>query len=50
MYCPNCKIIVNHIECRNEEDVYDFKLDFEEGLFKEEVDESLKFLNGENEE
>ena len=50
MYCPNCKTIVNHIECRNEEDVYDFKLDFEEGLFKEEVDESLKFLNGENKE
>ena len=41
LYCPHCKIEVNHIECKCDEDVYDFKLDFEEGVYDDEVEESF---------
>ena len=47
MYCPHCRIEVNHVECRNEEDVFQFKQDFEDGVFKEELEESLEYLKGE---
>ena len=41
LYCPNCKIECNHIECQNEEDIYNFKLDYEDGVFAEEAEESV---------
>lgn len=44
LYCPNCKIEVNHIECQNEEDVYNFKLDFKEGVYANEAEESLSHM------
>ena len=47
MYCPHCRIEVNHVECRNEEDVFQFKQDFEDGVFKEELEKSLEYLKGE---
>lgn len=48
MYCPHCKLMINHVECRNDEEVYEFKSDFEEGLFEEEVKESLEYINKES--
>ena len=44
LYCPHCKVEINHVECQSEDDIYDFKLDFEEGVFKDEVEESLAFI------
>ena len=44
LYCPYCKMEINHVECQNEEDVYNFKIDFEEGVFADEVEESLAHL------
>ena len=41
LYCPFCKVEINHIECQTDEDVYEFKLDFEKGVFADEVEESL---------
>lgn len=41
LYCYHCGLEVNHVECKNEEDVYEFKLDFESGVFADEVKESL---------
>ena len=41
LYCPYCKMEVNHVECKNDEDVYNFKLDFEEGVFINEVEDSF---------
>jgi hypothetical protein len=32
---------INHVECQTDEDVYNFKLDFEEGVFADEVEESV---------
>ncbi len=44
MYCPYCKLDVNHLECRNDEDAFNFKIDFEEGKYIQEAKESINFL------
>lgn len=44
LYCPHCKCEINHIECRNEEDAYEFKMAFEKGEYVNEVEESLAFI------
>lgn len=41
LYCPHCKVEINHVECKNDEDVYEFRLNFEEGVFADEIEESL---------
>ena len=47
LYCPWCKTMVNHIECKTQDEVYEFKMDFEEGKFEEELKECLTFLQEE---
>ena len=42
LYCPTCGLTVNHIECKNDEEVYEFKEMFANGDFQEEVEISLK--------
>jgi hypothetical protein len=32
---------INHVECQTDEDVYNFRADFEEGVFIDEIEESL---------
>lgn len=49
LYCVHCRTIMNHIECRYKKEVEDFKVDFEAGLFTEEVEECKKFLAEEGE-
>ena len=44
LFCPNCKIEINHVECRNEVESYEFKQKFEAGEFKEEAEASLAFI------
>ena len=41
LYCPCCKVEINHVECQTEEDAYEFKINFEEGVYANEVEESL---------
>ena len=41
LYCPYCKMEINHVECQTDEDVYNFRADFEEGVFVDEIEESL---------
>ena len=41
LYCPYCKMEINHVECQTDEDVYNFRADFEEGVFTDEIEESL---------
>lgn len=47
LYCPWCKMEINHIECRTELEVQDFKKRFENGEFAEEAQESLKYIQEE---
>ena len=44
LYCPWCKLTVNTIECRNDNEVYEFKEAFAAGEYKEELKESLNFI------
>ena len=41
LYCPFCKEEVNHVECKNMEDVEEFRLNFEKGVYKNEAEESV---------
>ncbi len=44
MYCYHCHQEVNHIECKNEEDIREFKENFEKGVYKDECKESLDYV------
>ena len=44
LYCPWCKQEVNHVECRTQQEIDQFKEDFEAGLFVEEAEESIKYI------
>ena len=37
LYCPHCRITLNHIECKDEFDVKEFKTRFAAGEFTEEA-------------
>ena len=47
LYCCNCKTTVNHMECRDDEEAYDFKLAFEQGDFIEEAKASIAYVKEE---
>jgi hypothetical protein len=44
LYCPYCKQEVNHIECKNQEDVEEFLNNFKNGVYKDEAEESISFV------
>lgn len=46
MYCIWCKETVNMIECRNDEEVFEFKENFEKGLYKDEAKDSIDYCRG----
>lgn len=48
MYCWHCGTEVNHIECRNEFEIKEFKENFIMGAFKEEAEESMKISKEHN--
>ena len=37
LYCLHCKEEVNHVECKNEFEVYEFLEDFRNGVFEDEA-------------
>jgi hypothetical protein len=47
LYCPFCKVEVNHVECKTYADVQDFLEAFERGDYKEEAAESMSFIESE---
>ena len=46
LYCVHCKEEINHIECRNIEEVEIFKENFKKGMYIDEAKESLDFVRG----
>lgn len=44
LFCPHCKCDVNHIECRNDEEILEFKEAFENGDYAEEATNSMAFI------
>lgn len=43
MYCPTCRRIVNHIECRNQFEVEEFLEDFKNGVYEDEARAELEY-------
>ena len=41
LYCPHCKVEINHVECKNLEEVEIFHEAFEGGYFKNEAEEPV---------
>ena len=48
LWCPWCGMTLNCVECRNDSEIYDFKMMFEDGEFEEELKESLTHIEEEN--
>lgn len=44
LYCIHCKQEVNHIECKTEADINDFKIEFKNGMFIDEAIESVSYI------
>lgn len=44
LYCPFCRQEVNHIECKTYDDVLEFRENFENGVYKNEAEESISFV------
>ena len=44
LWCPYCKCEVNHIECRNDDEVAEFTAAFEAGEYKDELAASLEYI------
>ena len=47
LYCVFCTQEVNHIECKNFEEVEKFKEDFKNGVFVDEAEESVSYVRAE---
>ena len=44
LYCLYCKEEVNHVECKNLEEVEIFKLNFKNGVYINEAEESISYV------
>ncbi len=44
LYCFHCKMEMNHVECKSDDEVYEFKMDYEEGVFTDEVKDSMAVI------
>lgn len=44
IFCLYCQQEVNHIECKTPEDVLEFKENFENGVYKDEAEESVSYV------
>ena len=44
LYCYHCKQEINCIECKNDNEVYEFKQAFNNGEYKEEAQISLQYI------
>lgn len=44
LYCVFCKQEVNHVECKTLDEIEEFHINFENGVYKDEAEESLSFI------
>lgn len=47
LYCIYCKTEVNHVECRNQDEIDQFLKDFQNGAYKDEAKKSLSYIEEE---
>lgn len=41
LYCPHCKCEINHIEIKSLEDLEEFMMNWETGVYHDEAEESM---------
>lgn len=46
LWCPYCKLEIDHIELKTPFEIEQFKNDFEAGAYKEFAEESINFCKG----
>lgn len=44
LYCPHCKMEVNHVECQTFNDVEEFLENFKNGVYIDEAEESVSHV------
>ena len=44
LWCPTCKMEVNFIECSSDQEIQEFKEQFENGAYKEKLEASLEAI------
>ena len=44
LYCCTCKEEINHIECKNDCEVAEFKINFMNGVYKDECEASISYV------
>lgn len=44
LYCLTCRREVNHVECRTPDEVEEFCDNFKNGVYKNEAEESIRFV------
>lgn len=44
LYCVRCRQEVNHVECKTYDEVQEFRYNFENGVYKNEAEESICFV------
>lgn len=44
LYCVFCKQEVNHVECKTLDEIEEFRINFENRVYKDEAEESLHFV------
>lgn len=43
LYCIHCQKVINHVECKTQEEVEQFFIDFNSGDYQDEAIESMAF-------
>lgn len=44
LYCIHCKQEVNHIECKTWDEIEEFKINFQKGVYKDEAENSISHV------
>ena len=44
LYCITCRQEVNHVECKTPDEVEEFHYNFENGVYKNEAEESISLV------
>ena len=47
LYCLNCKCLINHIECRDDLEAYEFRRNWEAGEYIQEATNSKEYCEAE---
>lgn len=48
LYCPHCKTVINCVECKTEEEVFNFKINYADGKYQGVLKESMELIKNGN--